>query len=138
RIAIEEMNRALESEKLKYIPKFKALGAELPVDEPEAKPSSSWWPDLGIHLFAVTAPPTRVSVRLSARDQAKLRALEAEWQGRRKELIEKWRRAGEDRAEIQLTPRKADVQVTKFGLAWLPYWSIAVPGGPAELRPAFR
>jgi hypothetical protein len=131
--AIREMSSALESEKLKYIPKFKALNADLPGDEPEPKAGGSWWPDLGLNLFAVTVPQTiRFGTRLSAREQAKLRALEAEWQGRRKELIAKWRRTGEEYSEISLTPRKADVRITHFGLAWVPFW------GAGELRPAYR
>ena len=45
------------------------------------------------------------------------------WKGRVAALYEKWRQVGEDHSELLLTPRKVDVQVTTFGLAWAPFAS---------------
>jgi hypothetical protein len=55
--------------------------------------------------------------------------LEAEWKGRVAALYEKWRQVGADHSELLLTPRKVDVQVTAFGLAWTPF-----VGGVAAYR----
>jgi hypothetical protein len=137
--ARREAERALEEEKHRYAPKFQALNAELP-DPTLAKPGgSSWLPDLGWGLFAMAAwTSPRPAARLSEKQQAKLRALEKEWRQRWAEVTDKWRRAGEEYAELQLTPRKADVQVSHFGLAWVPFWNLAGPDGRPDLRPAYR
>jgi hypothetical protein len=55
--------------------------------------------------------------------------LAAEWKGRVAALYEKWRQLGDDHTELLLTPRKVDVQVTTFGLAWAPF-----AGGVAAYR----
>jgi hypothetical protein len=136
--ARQEAARALEAEKGRYEPKFKALGAELPADPTGAKSGASWLPDLGWGLFAMAWASPRPVTRLSAKDQARLGNLEEEWRKRWQELTEKWRQAGEEYHEVQLTPRKADVQVTHFGLAWVPFWNLPGPDGRADLRPAYR
>jgi hypothetical protein len=46
--------------------------------------------------------------------------LEAEYKGKIGALYEKWRQIDEDHGEVLLTPRKVDVQVTLFALAWTP------------------
>ncbi|MFO0879189.1 MAG: DUF87 domain-containing protein [Gemmataceae bacterium] len=48
--------------------------------------------------------------------------LEGDFQARRDEIVERFRRLGEEAAEQQLKPRKTDVRVTHFGLAWAPFW----------------
>jgi hypothetical protein len=132
--ARQEAERALAAEKGRYGPKFQALHAELP-DPTAAKSGGSWLPDLGWGLFAMAAwASPRPVARLSEKDQAKLRALEDDWRKKWQEVTEKWRSAGEEYTELQLTPRKADVQVTHFGLAWVPYWNL----GGNDLRPAYR
>jgi hypothetical protein len=50
----------------------------------------------------------------------------------------KWKQIGEEFAEIQLTPRRADVRVTQFGLAWAPFWTVAAADGRTRLVPAYR
>jgi hypothetical protein len=136
--ARQEAERALEEEKRKYAPKFKALNAEVPARPTEAKPGGSWLPDLGWGLFAMTWATSRPAPRLSEKDRAKLQALEREWRERWEDVTEKWKKAGDDFRELQLTPRKADVQVTHFGLAWVPYWNLAGADGQAQLLPAYR
>ena len=49
-----------------------------------------------------------------------------------------WKNAGEDSDEVTLTPRKTDVTVTHFGLAWAPCWEVAGPGGLVDIKPAYR
>jgi hypothetical protein len=132
--AREGAGRALENEKGRYEPKFKALGAVLPEEPAESKQTGSWLPDLGWGLFAMAWASPRPATRLAAREQAKLRDLEEEWRKKWLELTEKWKRIGDEYTELQLTPRKTDVQITHFGLAWVPYWSL--PG--LDLRPAYH
>jgi hypothetical protein len=136
--ARQEAARALEAEKGKYEPRFKDLHAEPPADPTEAKAGGSWLPDLGWGLFAVPWASPQPVTRLSAKDQARLRDLEEEWRKKWQEVTERWRQAGEEYGELQLTPRKADVQVTHFGLVWVPFWNLHGPDSRADLRPAYR
>jgi hypothetical protein len=48
--------------------------------------------------------------------------LEADKQAKLDELTEKHRRIGEEVTEVQVKPRKVDIRVTHFGLAWAPFW----------------
>jgi hypothetical protein len=118
--ASAEAERTLADERDRYGARFKELGAEFPEVKAENKHSNSWLPDLGWNLFSMTSPPARPN--LSAKDQAKLRKLEAEWQAVREEIAKKHQKAAEECSAIQLTPRRADVRVTHFGLAWAPFW----------------
>jgi hypothetical protein len=63
----------------------------------------------------------------------KQRDLEAEWQGKIAALFEKWRQIGEEYGELLLTPRKVDVQVTAFGLAWAPFGRAVTPTGGGQI-----
>jgi hypothetical protein len=44
----------------------------------------------------------------------------------------------EDYAEVLLTPRRAEIQVTHFGLAWAPFWRGNGADEAGEMRPAYR
>ena len=48
--------------------------------------------------------------------------LEADLQAKQDELDEKYRRIGAEATPIQVKPRKVDIRVTHFGLAWAPFW----------------
>ncbi|HJT76649.1 MAG TPA: hypothetical protein VJ739_05560, partial [Gemmataceae bacterium] len=133
--AAKEAAQALEAAKQKFAPKFQALGAEVP-EEGNGKGAGSW-SEFAWSLFARTVTPAPAA-RRTEKQQAKLRDLEAEWRERRAEVAATWRAAGDEYAEVQLTPRKADVQVTHFGLAWVPFWSVPRPDGQADLLPAYR
>ena len=104
-------------EKVKFQPKFDSLGVSLPDEKPGKK--------------------TR-----AADDDPKLeekrRKLATDYQSKVAEIAEKWKRVGEEAAAIQVKPRKADVHVTHFGLAWAPYWRMAGAGGQAKAAPAYR
>jgi hypothetical protein len=136
--ARQEAERALEAEKRKVAPKFKALNAEVPENPTAPKPGGSWLPDLGWGLFGMTWAASRPAPRLSEKDQARLEALTNEWRERWQEVTAKWQLAGDDLSELQLTPRKADIQVTHFGLVWVPYWNLTGADGQARLLPAYR
>jgi hypothetical protein len=140
--ARREADKAYMAERLKYQPKFKALGLALPDHVPkqsaeDAGKGSSWldWVWAPFRL-AAAAPKTVVAVsRKSSKEQIKL---ESEWQGKVAALYEKWKQIGEDYSELLLTPRKVDVQVTLFGLAWAPFWQVTSAVGRIEMVPAYR
>jgi hypothetical protein len=111
-----QASQALEMEKLKFTPRFEALDAKLP-------------PDSASH------PPAG---KAGTKQEEKVRKLTADYLAKRAELIEKWKRVGEERTAIQVKPRKADVRVTHFGLAWAPCFRRALAGGKVELVAAYR
>jgi hypothetical protein len=111
--AEEQRKQTVEMEKVKFRPKFESLGANLPDEKPKKGAGAD---DDDPKL------------------EEKRRKLTTDYQSKVAELTEKWRRAGEEASAIQVKPRKADVHVTHFGLAWAPYWRTA--GG--EATPAFR
>lgn len=128
----QELARALENEKLRYEPRFKALNTN--IGEAESPPSSS-----GSWLSMLSFPPLPFSTpapQRSAKEQAKLENLAKEWGEKRKALAEKWQRIGATCSALELTPRKADVQVTHFGLAWTPFWNVTGSDGREEFVPA--
>jgi hypothetical protein len=48
--------------------------------------------------------------------------LEADRQAKLDELSKKFQRIGEEAEPIQVKPRKVDIRITHFGLAWAPFW----------------
>jgi hypothetical protein len=108
-------------EKLKFAPKFEALDASLPADE-LSRPSGSWldWINPIRTIAAEFSPTIRSATRQMAQREAKVRKLTADYQAKRAEITEKWRRVAEECTEIQVKPRRTDVRVTHFGLAWVP------------------
>jgi hypothetical protein len=52
----------------------------------------------------------------------KIAKLEGDLQAKRDEITEKFRRARETVVAVQLKPRKMDIRITHFGLAWTPFW----------------
>jgi hypothetical protein len=56
----------------------------------------------------------------SNRQEEKERKLMADYEAKQGEIAEKWRRVGEEYAPLRIKPRKSDVRVTQFGLAWMP------------------
>ena len=48
--------------------------------------------------------------------------LEADYQAKQDEIAELYRRLGEEADELQIKPRKMDIRVTHFGIAWAPFW----------------
>ncbi len=114
--ADEEKQQALEMEKLKFGPKFEALDAALPEDEPKKKGGG-----LLSRIFGGSSGPS-LDDKTEARRQEKVRKLTADYLGKRAEITEKWKRVGAEATPIQVKAKKADIRVTHFGLAWLPSW----------------
>lgn len=111
-----ELTKALEMEKVKFRPKFQALDADLPPDNPGA--SLLGW------LSKWSSP--------GGKEEKALKKLQGDYEAKRAEIKEKGRRAGEEVTAVLLKPRKVDVRVTRFGLAWVPYWRV-MRNGKAEL-----
>jgi hypothetical protein len=116
--ARQEAEKALASVKVKFGPRYAALGVQLPEDRPVAEEQSSGW--LGWLAFFAHEPAQPALQPLNAKQQARLNVLEDAWHAKKAEIADKWKRLAEDIAELSLTPRKSDVRVTQFGLAWLP------------------
>jgi hypothetical protein len=117
--AAAEAGQALADARERYAPRFSRLGAELPAEKAETKHGGSWLPDF-LGGFSWASSPAKPN--LSAKDQEKLRRLGTEWQGVREEIARKYKQAASECAALQLTPRRNDVRVTKFGLGWAPFW----------------
>jgi hypothetical protein len=115
--AAQEAKQALEMEKVKFTPKFEAMDAAMPsLSAAEGKSGGSLLDWVG-SLF-----PSKGSTPKEARQQEKLRKLTGDYLAKCAEIKEKWKRTGEEATSIQLKPRKADVRLTHFGLAWVPFW----------------
>jgi Helicase HerA, central domain len=98
-----EKKQALEMEKVKFRPKFEALGIALPNDPSKRKEAEADTP----------------------RQQEKRDKVRTDYISKTGEITEKWKRIGDEATAIQVKPRKADVHLTHFGLAWAPYWRTA-------------
>jgi hypothetical protein len=114
-----EAEKAHEAERVKYLPRFNALGVPLPAFSPvkseEKRGSILGW--MLLSPFKVGAPVVNNTLAAPSKKQLDL---EAEYKGKVGAIYEKWRQIGEDHGEVLLTPRKVDVSVTLFGLAWTP------------------
>jgi hypothetical protein len=51
--------------------------------------------------------------------------LEADLQAKKDEITELYRRIADEAVELMVKPRKIDIRVTHFGLAWAPFWRAA-------------
>jgi hypothetical protein len=127
--ARQAAEQALAVEKAKFKPRFEALGMKLP-DEQPAKKGGSW---LG-WIFKPAAAAESGDPKLDE----KRRKVRTDYESKVAEFTEKWKRVGEEATAIQVKPRKADIHVTHFGLAWAPHWRTAGPDGRATLAPAYR
>ncbi len=56
--------------------------------------------------------------------EAEIESLREEMQAEADAITEKWDEAGSELEEKPITPRRADVQVELFTIAWIPHWQI--------------
>jgi hypothetical protein len=115
--AVARAEQALQLEKVKFAPKFEALDMALPEDAPRKQ--SGFWAWLTASVSSAPSSPP------SSRTAEKQRKLVGEYQAKKNEIGEKWKQAAEEAAVVEVKPRKADVRVTLFGLAWVPHWRAA-------------
>jgi hypothetical protein len=134
--AWQEAEKTLAAEMRKYQPRFEALGSKVPNSGGPGRGGFSITDMINPlkWIFGGTAKPAP----RTARQQEALGRLEADWYARRAAIFEKWKQIGEEYTEIQLTPRRADVHITRFGLAWAPFWQIPSASGGMQMVPAYR
>jgi chromosome segregation ATPase len=79
-----------------------------------------------------------VEESLDAIDQFKkeIQALERERQAVVDEINSRWGNVVNDTSEVTVAPKKTDIFVELFGVAWMPYYLVESGGGTLEL-PAF-
>jgi hypothetical protein len=114
RAAAEEAGQALALEKAKFTPRFEALDMPVPADPSGADKSAN--SKLRWLLSSVWSVIKDDAKELNERQ----RKLKADYLAKQAEIHEKWNRIGDEHIEIQVKPRKVDVRVTHFGLAWVP------------------
>jgi hypothetical protein len=119
--ALAQARQALEMERVKFTPKFGALGTAVPVDPREAKVGDQ----LLDYILEQTKSPKQFTSPPADKHEEKVRKLEADYQSKRNEVAEKWKRIGEGASPIQVKPRKSDIRITHFGIAWAPFWRAA-------------
>jgi hypothetical protein len=125
--ARQEAEKALVAEKRKYEPKFQALGVPMP--EGHVRGEESLLDTLNPLNWFRSAPKRT--------DEDRINKLHSEWLLKQAELVNKWKQVGEEYAETTLAPRRQDVQVTQFGLAWAPFWETD-NAGRVERTPAYH
>ena len=132
---------AVAEAKKPFDARFAALASKLPVPPlaPQETLASRLW-DLPIFSIFNTAPkviqlgPPPADPAVSA-VQAQLEKEQADWANTKAKLIRTWHEAVDDISEATLKPRKADVEVQKFGLAWMPFFRLKDEMGRVEFRP---
>jgi hypothetical protein len=127
--ARQEAEQALALEKAKFKPKFDSLKLKLPSEQP-AKVSESW-------MGRVLKETERLETG-DPKQAEKRRKVMTDYKSKFAEIEAKWQQVGAEATAIQVKPRKADVHVTHFGLAWAPYWRTNGPDGQAKLAAAYR
>jgi hypothetical protein len=126
RAAAEEAAKEIAAERANYEPKFAELGVPMP--EGHSREEGSLLDYLNpLNLFRA-AP--------SAATRDKVQKLHSQWLTKQAEIAGRWKKRAEEFAETKLSPRRQDVRVTQFGLAWAPFWQVEGAGGRAELVPA--
>ena len=131
--------RGLESA---YVAKREQLATQMP--EVAVPPVASTIMDLPVlNWFKLGpkkitfGPRNPAETRKGEQIQQKIIALDAEWQVTQAKVWRAWEGVGEKYTEILLTPRKADVRVTTFGLTWTPHWQLTHADGHVVVVPAY-
>jgi hypothetical protein len=127
RAAQQEADKAVAALRKKYEPQFQALGVAIPEGHVREEESllDAFNP---LHWFRAARSPV-------VKDQ--VNKLHSEWLTKQAEVAVQWRKVGDEYTEITLSPRRQDVQVTQFGLAWAPFWETA-SAGRVERIPAYQ
>ena len=76
------------------------------------------------------------SVDAIAQFEKEIQILQQELQAATDEINARWGELVNDTSEVTVTPKKTDIFVELFGIAWTPYYLVESGGGLVEL-PAF-
>jgi hypothetical protein len=127
-----QMREAVEMNRVEFKPRFEALDAELPRDQPEPAKGGSilGW----LNPFGSSKPSMPDDPKL----EKQVRKLTGDYESKRDKIVEKWKRSADDIKPLQIKPRKTDVRVTHFGLGWAPCFRRVGPGDRVELVPAYH
>jgi hypothetical protein len=132
--ARQEAGKAIAEERARYQPKFEALGVTMPEGSGEQEKHGSSLLNL-VNPFKLIGWLTS---KPPAKDQGKVERLTSEWFAKQAAIYEKSKLVGEEATDNNLSPRRQDVQVVRFGLAWAPFWEVQNPAGGTQLVPAYR
>jgi hypothetical protein len=124
RAAAQEAEKALAANKAKYEKKFNALGVPLPQGHYREEES----------LFASFNPLTWFRSGPTPAEKDQINKLHSEWLTKHAEILDQWKKTGDEYTENTLAPRRQDVQVTLFGLAWAPFWEIENAGRVEQVQ----
>ncbi len=69
--------------------------------------------------------------------QEELKRLDEEAKEAAKEIGDKWARAVSEIKTVEIRPRKSDIEVTFFALAWVPFWAFVTDAGAVRTYRAF-
>jgi glutaredoxin 2 len=75
-----------------------------------------------------------------AAQKEEIEALKEELKEETDAIVERWERAVEALEDVVITPRRADVDLALFALAWAPYWFFRYRSGnvvQTQTVPAF-
>jgi hypothetical protein len=140
RAAADQMaQKELLEARAKAQPRFEA--EKLPFPEDPVEKHGASWLSLPLSLLGLGGSSEKaapVGDKEQARKAEKRRKLESDYQAQRAKIIESWRQAAAEYSEVVLKPRKSDVQVTHFGLAWTPFWQVSDTAGNNRLLPAYK
>lgn len=113
-VAQRQAEAALVAAKQKIEPQFHALGVSIPDGHVREEESLL---DAFNPLNWFRAAPKRT-------DKDKIDKLHADWLKQQADILARWREIGDAYVENTLAPRRQDVTVTQFGLAWAPFWEV--------------
>jgi hypothetical protein len=113
---------------VKFEPRFSQLGVPMPEGHVRGEES----------LLEYINPLNWFRTQPNKAAQEKVQKLHSHWVTKRTEIDARWKKVGEAVTETTLSPRRQDVRVTQFGLAWAPFWQVEGAAGRAELVPAYH
>jgi hypothetical protein len=136
-LARQKAEAELAAARADYLAERQKLADLAPPPPPAANsmwdmPVLSWFKP-GPQKVVLGPAPAKGSASKTA---AKLQKLDLAWQSDQVKIIDGWKSAGEAFEEIVLSPRRTDIRVSQFTLAWVPYWRLCYPDGRLELHPA--
>jgi len=143
-IAMRQGESELAKEQDKYEAKVKAERAKVPAEAlaPPKIIERSSFADIPIFNWFVKAEPKEKPLAKGVIEKAvqvrqKLADLEEEWERKKLATRAKWEEIAGQYTEVLLKPRKTDVVVSHFGLAWVPYWHCTHEDGTVQRVPAY-
>jgi hypothetical protein len=144
-VARQEGERAMAAERAKFASKLQTPANPTPAEadhQPAMKeePAKGWLSSWNPFRSAPGAQPVP---QLSAKEIAERNRAEKARQLVQKKcdakveaIRQKWQQIAVDVTRVELTPRKANIRVTHFGLAWVPVWHAQVQAGAEQSVPA--